>query len=159
MADAFIVTRFLSMADIKDFNHEECWQWKGPFNSNGYGRFSVESKNVLAHRFSFEMFYREIPNGMNVCHKCDQRNCINPNHLWLGTQSENLKDAAKKGRMFKPNTKAHRNGNTTLTWDKVKAIRSMHENGLEKYKIAKIFDVSPSTIGNITNNETWKVEQ
>src|SRR5690606_31986863 len=109
----------------------------------------------LAHRFAFTLFIGEIPDGMVVCHSCDNRLCVNPRHLWLGTQSENLKDAVAKGRMHPPETRGERNGNRKLDWEKVRAIRHMHSLGSKRYLIASAFNVSPSTVGEIIANEIW----
>lgn len=154
LKDPFIVQRFLSNCDHGDL--KKCWEWSGMMNTNGYGRFSYKDNHSLAHRISFEMFVHEIPSGMMVCHKCDNRKCVNPMHLWIGTQSENLKDASRKGRMVYPDTTGDKNGNSKMTWDKVREIRRLYKSGVKKYLIASSFGVSPSTIGNITNNQTWK---
>ncbi len=156
MADPFMLARFFSYVD--GLNTDGCWEWTGVENSNGYGRFSYKNRHRLAHRFAYSIFFGEVPIGMKVCHSCDNRKCVNPKHLWLGTQSENLADAVAKGRMRSPDTRADRNGNTSLTWEKVRAIREMHDKGARKFHLASLFGVSPSTIGNITNHETWKEE-
>lgn len=80
------------------FGMSECWNWCGPTNGFGYGRFSYRGKPQQAHRVSFEAFCGPIPDGLSVLHRCDNRACINPDHLWLGTYSDNLRDAWAKGR-------------------------------------------------------------
>lgn len=154
LRDPFTIARFLS--NVEHLAEAECWEWDGTKNSNGYGRFSFKNRHRLAHRVAYEIFFGDVPNGMNVCHKCDNRRCVNPRHLWLGTQSENLADAAAKGRNFTPDTSAEKNGNTSLDWERVRAIRKLHRDGMKKFHIAQIFNVSPSTVGNITKNQTWK---
>ena len=77
-----------------------CWIWGGNINA-GYGRLCYEKKGMLAHRASFEAFNSPITDGLFVCHSCDVSVCINPEHLWLGTQKENLNDASNKGRLKK----------------------------------------------------------
>jgi HNH endonuclease len=148
--------RFLRTAKTGNLNHKECWEWQGPINSSGYGRFVIENSHKLAHRVAYEMFVGEIPSGMNVCHVCDNRICVNPHHLWLGTQSENLLDAVSKGRMFQPNTNGENNGNRKLSSNDVQTIRSLFIGGHKKFRIADIFNVSASTISDIISRKTWK---
>ena len=78
-----------------------CWQWRGPTNAFGYGRFSFEGRTQVAHRLSYETFRGPIPDGMSVLHKCDNPSCINPEHLWIGTYSDNRRDCLSKGRWRK----------------------------------------------------------
>ena len=147
--------RFLQTCDHKNLSRTECWVWAGSMNSNGYGRFIQGNRHLLAHRASYEFFIGPI-GGLKVCHTCDNRACVNPHHLWLGTQSDNLKDASNKGRMFRPDTNAERNGKTKLTWDDVRKIRKMASSGRRKSIIAEDFNVSPSSISDIVNMRTWK---
>lgn len=87
---------------LNKINKGDCWEWQGVIGHNGYGRFEVGGRNGIlfrAHRFSW-LFYRgEIPDGFVICHSCDNRKCANPDHLWIGTQTENMQDASRKGRM------------------------------------------------------------
>jgi hypothetical protein len=86
--------RFWEKADTSG----ECWEWTaGKFNT-GYGQFSVDGAPQLAHRFSYEMHYGKISDGLHVLHTCDNPPCVNPEHLWLGTQADNNEDRDKKGR-------------------------------------------------------------
>lgn len=83
---------------IKSFNPEECWQWKGG-TAGGYGKFSLNSRKIIAHRYSYMLHNNcSIPDDVRVCHSCDNPVCCNPNHLWLGTDSDNVKDRQDKGR-------------------------------------------------------------
>jgi hypothetical protein len=80
------------------FGLTACWHWRGVTNQFGYGRFSYRGKTQVAHRLSYEAFVGPIPGGMSVLHKCDNPSCINPEHLWLGTYSDNRRDCLSKGR-------------------------------------------------------------
>lgn len=80
------------------FGFTDCWHWRGPTNQFGYGRFTVRNRLQVAHRLSYEAFVGPIPDGMSVLHKCDNPSCVNPEHLWLGTYSDNRRDCLSKGR-------------------------------------------------------------
>lgn len=80
-----------------------CWLWDGALNHHGYGQLSQTcGRPVKAHRVSYELSCGPIPQGMHVCHHCDVRSCVNPDHLFLGTQADNMLDMKKKGRAFRP---------------------------------------------------------
>ena len=80
----------------------DCWLWTKAVDSRGYGRFGLKGANaggwVLAHRYAFQLTRGPIPDGMHVCHTCDVRNCVNPDHLFLGTALDNMRDMIAKGR-------------------------------------------------------------
>lgn len=135
---------------IKRVNKTEgCWTWTGSKFPNGYGSFCIsrERPNYLAHRYSYEIHNGEIPRGLCVLHRCDVRECVNPKHLWIGTHKENSMDMVAKGRA--------NGGLRKLNKDDVIKIRSLskHKTNLE---IADSFRVSPSNIGMIIRNKTWK---
>lgn len=80
------------------FGATECWHWIGLNNGKGYGRMVYQGRAQVAHRLAWKAWRGEIPEGMSVLHKCDNRACVNPDHLWLGTYSDNMKDCWNKGR-------------------------------------------------------------
>lgn len=88
--------RFLEKVKKSD---NDCWIWLGGKKENGYGTFQYKGKLIGAHRAAYLMWKGEIPSGYYVCHTCDNPSCVNYNHLWVGTNSENIQDAKRKGRL------------------------------------------------------------
>lgn len=86
---------------VKGRNKKDCWLWEGAVFNTGYGKIRRENKIKLAHRISWELHFGHIPEGMCVCHKCDVPLCVNPGHLFLGTQKDNIQDKVNKGRQAK----------------------------------------------------------
>lgn len=126
-----------------------CWIWTGAISKVGYGRCGSEhKKTVSAHRLSYRVFKAEIPNGMVVAHKCDNRVCVNPDHLWLATHKENSEDMVKKGR----SAYGERCGKSKLTREQIDYIRS---SDLSHRALGKMFNVSHANIGYIKRNHTW----
>jgi len=137
-------------------NENGCWEWQRAKIHNGYGRVYVKHKNKdeLTHRASWEAFVGEIKEGMQINHKCHNRACINPDHLYLGTQKENVRDMLLAGRGNVP--KGSDCINSKLTEDKVKLIKKMLNEGKRSCDIAIQFNISRSTIWNIKYGKTWK---
>jgi len=134
----------------------DCWNWVGDkLKSNGkwsYGRFWLNGKTVYAHRVSWILNKGDIPNNICVCHKCDNPLCVNPDHLFLGTYSDNIKDAVDKKRM----AYGIKSPNSKLTDGMVINIREMYKN--ENYtqkQLADEFGVDRTTIARVVNRETW----
>jgi hypothetical protein len=134
-----------------------CWLWIGTLTKSGYGQLgSTHRGKVFAHRLSWEMHYGEIPDGMNVLHKCDIRNCVRPLHLFLGDQVENNKDMWKKGRGKIPHYKGEKNPANRLKEKQVLLIRRWHKE--KKYKLSemgRLFSVHVSTIWLIVHRKKW----
>jgi len=131
----------------------ECWVWTATCYRNGYGQFGPEhGKGVLAHRFAWELIYGAIPNGLLVCHHCDNPACVRPDHLFLGTQSDNMKDCAAKGRSSLQNPAKH---HRKLTEIQVQEIRQLSMQGVSKYRLARRYHVTETTIGQIVSGRTW----
>lgn len=132
-------------------NEHGCWIWQGFINQEGYGRIG----DLLVHRLSYKIYKGDIPSGMCVCHNCpggDNRSCINPNHLWLGTSTENIKDKKPKGRQLK----GQQLGTSKLKDFHIPLIRKKIQEGKTLQSIAKEFNVSNGLISHIKQGRIWK---
>jgi len=130
-----------------------CWEWTACLNMGGYGTIRKGGTMSLAHRVIWELAHGPIPEGMFILHHCDNRKCVNPEHLFIGTQTDNMRDMYKKGR--EPKKDAENNGNSKLTWKDVYLIRSIYP-ALSTYKLGKQFGVSNVAIHQIVKNKIWK---
>lgn len=138
-------------------SHEDengCWIWGGSINSGGYGSISIDSVLQKTHRVSWAIHNGPIPDGMKVLHKCDNPSCWKPDHLFLGTQQDNVDDMIAKGR-YRGANRGAANGRAILTEQEVVEIQEWIRYSNWLYKdIAERYGVSPSTISNI-NNRNW----
>jgi hypothetical protein len=145
-----VIDRLLSK--IKVDKVAECWEWQAQRSRDGYGKLQLRGKKHLAHRLSFEVHCGPIPDGINVCHRCDNPCCINPSHLFLGTQADNIADKFAKGRGVTPRLFGADHSQAKLTEADVLAIRA---SSASQSQMAKAFGVSKSTIGSIRTGKTW----
>jgi len=128
-----------------------CWLWED-FLLDGYGQVYYEDSRIAAHRYSFILHKGPIPDGYLVCHTCDIRCCVNPDHLFVGTSQDNMNDMKRKGRS--PNNKATNNPNSKLTWYDIEKIRLIGKS--QSYKeTSKLFNVTPEMISGIVRNKYW----
>lgn len=131
----------------------------GMTNDDGYGRVTGEwlglekGKNLLAHRWVYRRYHGEIPAGMCVLHTCDVACCVNPDHLYLGTQLQNIKDRVARGRGGSHKITGERHGRSKLTADQVSAIRVSTESGTA---LADKFGIGKSQVYRIKRGESWK---
>ena len=137
-----------------------CWEWKGSLHPNGYAYATnyETNKREHVHRISYRIFKGEIPIGLYVCHHCDNRKCIAPDHLFIGTAKENMQDAKAKGRLEHIKllqSKGEKNGSSKLKESEVREIKKLISNGEKVAVISRKYKVSWSTINSIKRNETW----
>ena len=147
---------FWSKVDKK--GPDDCWEWTAAKNRFGYGQIRISGKTVLAHRASWELANGSIPKGRGyhgtcVLHHCDNKTCVNPKHLFLGTQADNIHDMERKGRQRHPRGEVH--GRSKLSEQNVHEIRSLLKAGQIQREIASVYDVDETTICNISTGYSW----
>lgn len=137
-------------------NLNDCWKWTGSLRCNGYGQVSINNKMYLSHRVSFELFVGPIPDNLHVLHHCDNRACVNPSHLFLGTNYDNIQDRESKGRGKVPKLKGEDHAMHKLLEQDVYNIRSLCDEG--KYtqtEIAKMFGIGCPQVSAIKHRKSW----
>lgn len=135
-------------------NPGECWEWRGYRNAKGYGGIRIRGKGVYAHRLSYELNNGPIPDGMLVCHTCDNPPCVNPGHLWTGSHKDNAADKMRKGRYRHVPRARELNGNAKLTAQIAAAIRAEPAGNTVRGLAAK-YGVSKSTISAVRRGAAW----
>lgn len=148
---------------------DECWVWIGTLNRLGYGRIGLGGKNakiIAAHRASWVLHQGEIPAGMHVLHSCDNRKCVNPAHLSIGTHAENMRDRDAKGRQAKglrngrhthpeATVRGDRHPKATLKCGDVLLIRAAYKAGRTRAELARAFGVSHNNVSYVVSRKTW----
>lgn len=147
-----VARRLWSKVD-KSQGEEACWLWTSTV-SRGRARFYFQGTSVNAARVAYLLEVGEIPEGMEVCHHCDNMMCLNPKHLFLGTHKENMNDMLAKGR--ERYLRGEELPNTKLTAEKVREIRKQASEGVPRKELAKRYNVDVSTIHEVVNRKTWK---
>jgi hypothetical protein len=153
VAEGDAIERFHQKYEI---NESGCWMWTGGTRPNSKGvpyprHWTDDFKSIGAHRFSFELVHGEIPQSMYVCHKCDTPLCVNPDHLFLGSHQDNMRDMVAKQRSFVGRGE-DKKGRAKLTNQQADQIRKM---SMSHSKIGAMFGVSATTIGRIKRKESY----
>ena len=150
------ICRHMSVEDrlnkfhIKDHD-SGCWNWIGKKDKRGYGRCSFEGRKQFAHRISHKVFKGPIPDGLYILHSCDNPACINPDHLRIGTQAENMNDAVVRRRM----PIGEQSSMSKLSNESVMQIVEMRNSGMSIADIARNFNVEFTTVSVILRGHTW----
>lgn len=139
---------------------DECWDWIAGVGGPGYGELNLGRRGlgmVTAHRFSYELHKGAIPEGLCVMHSCDNRRCVNPSHLSLGTLNDNNQDAIAKGRFRFPEPRhGERSPVSKLTDEIVRAIRLRRANGERLTVMAKDYGVTEALVSMVALRKIWK---
>jgi len=143
-----LAERFWSKVD----KSSDCWEWTASRLPAGYGRFSVNRKIITAHRAAYLLSCGAIPNGLHVLHKCDNPPCVNPDHLFLGTAKDNMRDKAAKGRQ-PIGENAYQ---AKLTDGDVRVIRGLVEAGCKQSHISEFFGICKQIVSDVVLYKTWK---
>lgn len=131
----------------------DCWEWTAALSNRKkeYGAFGVKGKNVLAHIFSWVFHNGKIPNKLWVLHTCDNKKCVNPKHLWLGTVKDNTLDAKNKGKLLY----GERHHHSKLTNEAVREIRKLHGK-VRNLVLATKYNISERTVTDVAKRKCWK---
>lgn len=146
--------RFEEYFEIGDF--DDCWNWLGGTISGEYGQFGSSEGSKYAHRVAYELYVGPVTDGLYVCHSCDNPSCVNPNHLFLGTQKDNIRDMDRKGRRVVGDMRGEKNGNSKLTEGDVREIKELWATG--NYTIAdlaRMFLIGWTAISDIVKGQKW----
>lgn len=158
--------RFLKKFYINEDN--ECWEWNSASRGNGYGCMKIDGKTIDSHRVSYVLYVGDIEDDLLICHKCDNRKCVNPKHLFIGTKLDNNRDMFNKGRGCSGN----RNG-ARLHPEMVRRGENVHLSKLKEFEVENIlieyyflkikpkiiykkYNISKSNIYDILRGKTWK---
>lgn len=135
-----------------------CWEWQAGRDDKDYGRFCLDGKSVLAHRLSYELDVEPIPEDLCVLHRCDNPGCVNPEHLFLGTQQDNIQDMIDKGRKVwrkPPTTRGEDSPVAKLVESQVHEIRSLFAEGWGRKDIGDAYGIAEPSVTRIGTRKSW----
>lgn len=146
--------RFWSKVNVLGEN--DCWEWKLSLDPDGYGRFRLNGKKRGSHRVSYANAFGEIPYGKIICHSCNNPPCVNPNHLYAGTQKDNTRDSIDAGTLWFSKAYGEKCPNAKLSNKDVYIIRDMLNKGISVKEISKKYNITDGAIYSIKNKTRWK---
>lgn len=133
-----------------------CWEWQGWAVPKGYGGINYQGKKIYVHRLAWILKRGTIPKGLHVLHHCDNPPCVNPDHLFLGTNDDNIRDCIVKGRQRGGDNTGEKNPRATLTELDVRRIRSLYDHGWKHDQIADVFCASIYAVRKAALRQTWR---
>jgi hypothetical protein len=150
-----IEIRFWKKVDKK--SDDECWEWVGAKNKQGYGKIGYFGGFIATHRYSWLLHNGSIPDGLWVLHTCDNPPCCNPKHLFLGNHQDNMDDRQRKGRQPHTCHIGSKNPHAKLNEQKVRTLREMYASGkYTQLELSNIFGIAWKYVSEITRNNFWK---
>lgn len=145
------IKRFWSKIAIAE--SDQCWNWLAGCGKAGYGSLTIRQKRWTSHRFAWTITNGTIPDGLFICHSCDNRKCCNTSHLFLGTAADNVRDAVSKNR----NASGEKSSSAILTEQQVREIRKRYaQGGITTYGLGDEYGVSFTTIHAVITRRSWK---
>lgn len=142
---------------------EGCWEWTGATTKGGYGHTRDENQRQIdAHRLAWILTYGPIPDGLLICHHCDNRKCVRPDHLFLATQKDNIQDALNKGRIATgaalnhPAQEGELNNNAKVTRKQVMQVLTLYDNGHTQATIARKTGINRANVWAIVHRKSWQ---
>ena len=144
--------KFWSKVDKK--GDDDCWNWTGAKSSGGYGCIGIGGKILTASRVAYRFHYGVDPDTLDVCHTCDNRKCCNPNHLFLGTRYDNMRDMVNKGRNKSFPGESHYY--SKIKEEDVYTMRELNKLGLTYASIARLYNMTAVSVSGIVRGRSWK---
>jgi hypothetical protein len=147
---------------MEKVDKRECWIWRGATSSTGYGNIEINGKQTGTHRLSYELHHGPIPDGMHICHRCDVRNCVNPEHLFLGSARDNMLDKIEKNRQNLPKGDKHwlsgggdKHPMAKFNRQIADEIRALYATGMKQTEIAKMYGIAQTGVSDIVRGKRW----
>lgn len=146
-----VETRFWEKVKISE--DDKCWEWLAGKFKDGYGVFWFQNHTIRAHRFSWKLHYGYLSDDVLVLHKCDNPICVNPNHLFIGSHQDNMRDKHQKGHT----AKGEKCGRSKLTLRQINEIRKLYSKGKRtQQSLSEQFGITQTQISNIVRFYSWK---
>ena len=136
---------------------DACWLWTGTRDRYGYGRIHIAGgRNFGAHRVAYGLLVGPIPAGMCVCHRCDNPGCVNPRHLFVASQEDNMRDMIRKGRTALCGVRGVDHWRAKFSPEEINELRRLVASGMSQAEAGRLFHMSHTNVSNVVHRRTWK---